>query len=126
MPLQVIDLLPRLQPSVETRVRNAVLRSSAYRQAKAGEALYAQGEAADAIMLLIQGQVRAHGAGIRGGGGCVGLRGGSVAQCSGGSGSEGVRVMWASRVQGWCSVQQVWVTAGCWGFGRALNLATFP
>ena len=54
---QVVDLVPKMQQSLETQLR-AVVQAGAYVQREAGEALYTEGEAADSIMLLVQGQVR--------------------------------------------------------------------
>jgi hypothetical protein len=55
---QMIDTLPRLQPSLESRLRAAVQAHGVYEQREAGESLYVEGEVADSLVLLVQGQVR--------------------------------------------------------------------
>ena len=59
-----------MQPSLESKVRAAVMQQGGgtYVQREAGEALYVEGEDADSIVLLVQGQVGGMEGGIWGGG----------------------------------------------------------
>lgn len=53
---RVLDLVPGLQFSVETRVKQAVERCGVYAQKEAGEALYTEGDPSDNVVLLVRGQ----------------------------------------------------------------------